>query len=375
MERVLDLKYGTNNAEKYAEKVVSETHLDYTVENSPRLMRASSLGGLGKLVFQFKKYQQGMIYLTFKHAKDGFWKNTNDLSPKERSEARKAFAYLMGAQVAVAGIAGTPLTGVLAGVAALAGLFQDKDKDKEYKQMMYNGIKDAAGEPIANLVMKGAPAMLGVDVSNRLGMGDILNPFKFAQAGTSGQSTVANSIMALAGPAASLTANYVQAINDVQSGDMAKAARNIMPRFIQGPMDAYNMAHDGLLTKNGNRFMKPEDVSAWDVALKSVGFTSTGLSNLASARNAFDTVAHDRTAYRKELVSQFARAALLNEDTSDLRDKIAEFNSRYPNEYAVRINQTTLIKAVQAQKRYERDLRNGVRVQKQDRTLYENMNF
>ena len=375
MEKALDLKYGANNAEKYAEKIVSETHLDYTSENAPRLMRASSLGGLGKLVFQFKKYQQGMIFLTFKHAKDGFWKNTNALSPKERHEARKAFSYLMGAQIATAGIAGTPLTGVLAGAAAIIGMFKDKDEDKDYKQMMYNGIKSATNEKTADLIMRGVPAFLGVDVSNRLGMGDILNPLKFAQSGTTGQSTVANALLALAGPAASLTANYVQAIDDVQSGDMAKATRNIMPRFIQGPMDAYNMAHDGMLTKNGNRFRTPEEITAWDVALKAIGFTSTDLTNLASARNAFDTVSHDRSTYRKELISQFAKAALLNEDTSDIRDRIAAFNTRYPSEYAVRINQATLLKAIQAEKRYERDLRNGVRVQKNDRALYDKMGF
>ncbi|MGS7337819.1 hypothetical protein, partial [Enterobacter kobei] len=49
-------------ARAYAERMVVDSHLDYTPENAPRLMRAESLGGLGRLVWQFKKYQQGMIY-------------------------------------------------------------------------------------------------------------------------------------------------------------------------------------------------------------------------------------------------------------------------------------------------------------------------
>lgn len=374
LENALDLKNGTSLAEKYAEKIVSETHLDYTVENAPRLMQGNSLGGLGKLVFQFKKYQQGMIYLSFKHMKDGFFAGTSDLSPAERHEARKAFAYLMGAQVAIAGAVGTPLTGVLAGGVAVASLFQDKDKDKEYRLRFYNGLKDHVGEKVADLIMKGVPAaLLNIDVSNRAGMGDILNPLKFAQTGASGQSTVANALLSLAGPAASLSANYLQAINDVKSGNYTQAARNVIPRFMQSPLDAYTLANDGALTKNGNRFLRPDDVSAWDIAMKSVGFTTAKLANLTDARVAMDTASHDRIAYRKELISQYARASLVGDDLESIRDRIAAFNERHSGEQGIRIDQGSLIKARQAERKYERELRNGVHVGKQDMQLYRDM--
>lgn len=367
LERAVDLKAGTDNATSYAEKIIADTHLDYTAENAPRLMQGKMAGGLGKLIFQFKKYQQGMIFLNFKLLRDAI---------KERKitgESGKALMYLWAGQMAIAGASGLPMAGILAGLASIAGMFAPDDEDKEYRQRFYEGLKDAVGETMARLIMKGAPAaFLDTDVSNRAGMGDLLNPFKFAREGKTGQETVANSLLALAGPAASMTANWFEAANKAHKGDMIGSVRSVLPRALQGPLDAYQMSENGLTTQRGAQYMKPDDLSAWDVAAKALTFNSTDMTDLRERRFALDNATHARDEARHNLLNQYAKASLKGEDMGDLMEKIAAFNERNP-EKGVRITQGTLLKSRQAQRKYQRDVQNGVRVQKQNARLAKDM--
>jgi hypothetical protein len=364
LEKLLDAKNGTNFATQYAEKVVADTHLDYTAENAPRLMQGSNAGGLGKLFWQFKKYQQGMIYLNFKLIKDAIAEGTLT------GESAKGAMYLTGANLAIAGAVGTPLTALASLAMTIAGAFGPDDKDKEYKQQFYAGLKDSLGETAARLIMKGAPAaFLNIDVSDRAGMGDILNPLKFARQGNHGQDTVANSLFALAGPTASLAANWYDGIDALMHGKPMDAARVVAPRFMQGPIDAYRMADQGLQTQRGNTYMKPEDLSAWDIASKALTFKSADVADLQDSRRALDNASHARDAARHELINEYAKTSLQGGDMDAIRQKIAEFNERHQGERGVVINQSALLKARQSQKQYERDLRNGVRVTKQNRAL------
>jgi hypothetical protein len=61
----------TAGAINYAQKVIDETHLDYSPENAPYWMRPGVVPG-AKVLFQFKKYQQGMIYLLARNTVKAF---------------------------------------------------------------------------------------------------------------------------------------------------------------------------------------------------------------------------------------------------------------------------------------------------------------
>jgi hypothetical protein len=297
-----------------------------------------------------------MIYLNFKLIKDAMKEG------KITGESGKAWMYLMGAQIAAAGAVGTPLTGILAGASLIAGAFGPDDEDKDYKQAFYNGLKDSVGETTARLIMKGAPAaFLNIDLSGRAGMGDLLNPMKYSKPGTTGQDTVANTLLALAGPTASLAANYTQAIMELHKGNVVDAVRAAVPRVIQGPLDAYQMSEQGLMTKRGNQYRKPDEISAWDKIATAATFRSAEISDLQESRAAVSNATYARDNARHELLSQYAKAAARGADLTTVMEKIADFNTRNP-ERGVRIDQGTLIKSRRAAMQYEKQLRRGVRV-------------
>lgn len=359
--RNLDAPAAERAAVDYAEKIVAETHLDYSPENSPRLMRGQSLGGLGRLVWQFKKYSQGMIYLVAKNLVD---------ATRGDKEARRVAAYLMGSMLAVAGSSGLPVAmpiGLM--LKAIAQLWDDDD-EPEIATMLYNGLKNALGEPAARALVKGLPAAAGVDLSGRLGMGSLLDPFGVARDSTKqGKDWVAEKVLALAGPAPSLVANYAEALA-MAATDPVRAATTAMPKFMADPLRAMDRANRGITTRGGDTLVAPEELGLPSVLVRALGFETTSTSDMYENRAAFNEMRQNKADTRKALIADFVRARLEGSDVADARSEVAAFNARHPSD---RISPGQLEQAVQRQRRDNREMKNGVRATKRDADVVEKL--
>jgi hypothetical protein len=355
----LGTKASAADATAYAEQVVADTHLDYTPENAPRFMRTAALGGLGRVVFQFKKYMQGMIFLTAKLAVD---------AARGDKEAGKGLAYLMGGQLAVAGSVGIPLAapvGLL--LTAIAKMWPDDD-EPEIAQLMYNGIKDAIGETAARALVKGLPAAAGIDVSGRIGMGQILNPLAYTQQGKDGRDWVAASLLALAGPAASMLANWAEALH-IAKDDPVKAAQTALPKVLADPIRAMDRYNRGVTSKRGAELIGPDEFGALGLVMRGLGFELTDVTDMYQQRGAFTEMKQNRDEARKRLIAQYA-AARKNGDTTSVAEDVQEFNSRHPDN---RITAASLQAAVKARKKAAEETRGGIQVRKQDRSIAEEL--
>ena len=317
-------------ARAYAERMVVDSHLDYTPENAPRLMRAESLGGLGRLVWQFKKYQQGMIYLHVKLAKD-FWQHGD-------KEAGRQLVYLLGASVATAGVAGGPIFAGLGGL-ALAGIAKmwPDDDEPDIRQIFYQGLKDAVGETAARAIMKGLPAAAGLDLSQRLGMGSMSNPFEFARTNPnqSGQEWMAAYLLALAGPWASIAANLVDAVDAATSGQYVEAAKRAMPKVVSDMLKAYERADQGITSRRGEVLLSKEEIGDWGWLSKALGFESTSVADMYELRAAIKEKSRAVSDARSEITRAYALARRRGDGMADVQERVREFNARNP-EFAIK---------------------------------------
>jgi hypothetical protein len=348
----------TSHAEatKYAEEVVADTHLDYTPENAPRFMRTASMGGLGRIVFQFKKYMQGMLFLMGKLAAD---------AARGDKESGKALVYLMGMQLAVAGSAGLPVAapvGLL--LAALAKLWPDDD-EPEISQLFWNGVEDAIGTAGMRALRKGLPAALGVDVSGRLGFGQILNPVAFTPPGKEGRDYVAAALLALAGPAASMVANWAEALV-VAKDDPVKAAMTALPKTLADPIRAVDRANRGVTNKRGATLISADEFGPLALAMRAIGFESTDVTDMYDKRGAFMEAKTSRDDTRKRLIAAVAQDRISGEDASASLEAVQEFNTRHHDD---KITGASLQEAVKQRKAQGRQMKSGVLVRKQDRQL------
>lgn len=344
------------DATNYAEKVVADTHLDYTPENAPRLMRSQSLGGLGRLVFQFKKYMQGMVFLLGKLSLD---------ASRGDKEAGKALVYLMGAQLGVAGASGLPIAapvGFLLG--AVAKMWPDDD-EPEIAELAYQGMKDALGETLARALVKGLPAAAGVDISGRIGMGNILNPVAYAQSGKEGKDWAAAQLLALAGPAASMAANWAEAVS-VAKDDPLKALQMAAPKAIADPIRALDRADRGVTSRKGDTLIAPEEFGPLGLAMRAAGFESTDVTDMYQKRAAYYDAKSGRDDTRKRLIRDWVNARLAGGDAGDAASEIRQFNMRHSDN---RIAFKNLAAALKQAREEKRNMRGGLQVRKSERQL------
>lgn len=346
-------------ATAYADRMISETHLNYAAENRARHMHPNRWGGWGRIMFQFRTYQQGMIFLLYKNAVDAL---------RGDREALRAFGYVMGVQLATAGLSGIP---IMAPGMALAALiyqaFEDDDDEKDLREMMFQGIKSVAGESAAIAVTKGLPAALGLDISQRIGMGDILDPTPYVNERAEGRDMVAAYWMAAAGGAfGSLLANYAEAYKWAQEGDFTRAAALALPKVAADVIRANGLRNDGLVDTRGNPIIDPENVSTQDILQRAIGFTPTRVARAHEQRAAFFQARENRDSARQRIMRDFVDVRRGRGDMSAIQERVREFNSRHPD---YRITQSQLVQAWRTRERIQRNMRNGVPIRKQDREL------
>lgn len=365
-------------ATDYAARAVSETQLNYSELNAPRHMRqVFGSKPLAKMIFQFRKYQQGMLYLLAKNISDAL---PNSKATKEdRRIARRTIAGLYMTTGLMAGTTGMPLMGTV-GVAGIANLiasaFGDDDEPWDFEVEYRNFLTDWLGKDMALLVAKGLPAYLGADLSKRVGMGDIANPIPFVQRGQTGQSTVANVIYAAGGAPIGMVGTMYDGIVAMANGDVMKGMEKVVPvKAVKDALRTYRYADEGMTDKRGNVILAPEKFDTWDLALRGMGFAPTKESEYYAANAAMQAAKTAATDVRNRLLREYSEAKLKGESTESVDAKIVEFNDRHP-EKGIKIDFSTKLKSVQARRKMAAErTESGVRIGKYEKPFASEARF
>ena len=358
-----DFAKTNERATKYAEKLVSETHMNYASENRARFIHPNSWGGWGRIMFQFRAYQQGMGYLTAKNIIDGM---------RGDKEALKAAGYMTGMQLATAGMAGMPIPGAMVAVAAaLYKSFTDDDDEKDLKEMFYQGVKSIGGQMMADAITKGIPAAFGVDVSGKLGAGTTFDAAPFARKAKDGRDMTAAYFMSIVGGAAGgQVANIMEALHQASQGEFSKAAMLMPGKALTDILKAEEYQRVGTKDSRGNQILSPEDISVASTIIKGLGLQPTEIGRVSDERSAFFEARASRNNARAKLLSDYAQARIAGDDTSDIMEAIQGFNERHHED---RIAMGALPVAVQKHREQMRNMRDGVPVGKRDRQLYDDV--
>ena len=254
-------------ATQYACDAIYATHGDYSATNEPRYFKRGGmgLGGAEKLITQFRKFQLIQIGLVMRMAKDAF----SGASPEARAAGRRAFAYMLGTHFTMTGLAGTPLVATLAFI--LNGIFGDDDDSAEDTMRKWIGDKG-----MSDLLIRGLPAYLGVDVSERIGAGNMFSPFPYLNATPlSGREGANETLVAMMGPFASQFIRMSQGAAYMSEGDMYKGIEMMLPNGLTNAMRAFRYATEGYTTKNGTVTIPPEEYGAMETFFQALGLPTT----------------------------------------------------------------------------------------------------
>lgn len=291
---------------KYADQLVVETHGDYSNQNAPRIIRM-----LPKYVTQFRKFQFIQFSVFARHIHQAL----KGASPEERALGRAAFGWLMMNHAVLAGSLGLPAATLAAwAYSALAG---DDDDPANFEV----DVRRALGEDnkrLADLLLKGVPAALGVDLSGRIGAGAVADPLPFVDY-SAGREGYEKAVVAATGPfVGGLVPQAFDGVDRIRNGlskdndrEVVEGMAQLMPKGIRDGIRGLALAVDGRRLRDGSLVVSEEDVGLLDAALQGVGLPSTLVTRQQQATGQvikYEQFYRSRTASLKAQFSE-ARAA------------------------------------------------------------------
>lgn len=249
-------------AVKYAQHVIEVTHGDYSQWAQPRIFNNQ----FASVLLQFKKFQLIQVSYMARMMNNAF---TKDGDPGERAAARKALAYVVGHAAVMGGALGLPAAQFIGFF--LAHLFGNDDEPKDAEYLARKWINDPQ---LADLILKGAPAAAGLDLSGKLGMGQMLSILPFADTDIKDRAGYNALVTAMTGPLfGGLGPKGADALGYMDQGDYYKALEKVLPNGLGTALKTYRESTQGVTNKAGEQMIAPEDVSLPIVKL--LGFTTT----------------------------------------------------------------------------------------------------
>lgn len=242
-------------ATQYAADILTDTHGDYTAFNAPRAFNTQ----WGKVALQFRKFQLIQIAFYAKLIRDAFTK------PEERAAALRTLAYSLSHTAVFAGMMGLP---GYAAISAILGFFGDEDEPYDLTAEM----RKALGPEWADMVMRGAPTVVGMDLSGKIGAGNMLSIMPFSDADLSTNAGRAEALGTLLGGAAlGMSSRVIDGLGLIASGDYYKGVERTMPKGVSDALKAGRQAAEGMTRRNGDVILPDSEIGAIDTVLTALG--------------------------------------------------------------------------------------------------------
>jgi hypothetical protein len=333
----------------YADKIIYTTHGDYSTGNAPRFTRE----GIGRLATQFRKFQLIQISLMARLYNDAFRSEDADT----RMIGKRALAYTIGHTAVVGGAMGLPGFYALAAIYGL--LFGGDDEPFNAELQLRRAIGNDA---IADLLLKGVPAALGVDLSGKLGMGQMLSLFPYSNVDISRKGVYELVGTAVTGPFGALLGKTAEGISYMGQGEYYKGIEQMLPSGLSNVAKAYRFTTEGVTNRAGDVLLGKEEIDFVEAMMTALGLPPKQITDrqfLQATKFEFDEFYNDKAS---EIKRAYTRASKENDTAAQAKaredwKKLQE--SRAKNGYTKQ-PLSSLLKAPQEQKKRERNVAGGV---------------
>lgn len=263
LDMVVDGKPTPRDVARY---VIHETHFLQGKMNRP-----SALRGMWAVVGQFKSFTMNALQLQYRMA--------TSYGP----DGKKALALNLFLLFMASGMFGLP--GADDAKNLLEWLYKfgskaDLDVEKEMQELAVEMFGEDTGSNIGEAIRRGVLRQSGADLSQRVGMGEIM-PLSLPSPNYSTSAATEKQLENLGLPGA-VAGTGLRAADQLLSGDVTSAAATLS-RFVisaggQNAAQAVAMKVDGLRSRRGAMVMNADELTASDVALRAFGFQSTRIA-------------------------------------------------------------------------------------------------
>lgn len=314
-------KHGHHDqAVEYARQAILNAHGDYDGFHTPKLISPKLFGPL-KVIAQFRKFQLIQIGYMAKLLNRAF----ADTDPEVRKGAQAALAYTIGHTTLLGGALGFPAMGLIQSIASLVGDDDDPfDKDvQEYKLRKW--LDKQGFEPgFADVLLRGVPAALGVNLTDKIGMQNMLSLMPFQKVDPTEYGNFEKVIVAALGPSTSALKSIYSGVGKMQQGDLYGGLEKGLPSGLGDAMRAWRIKTGGDASYNGDQVISPEEFHMAAAFYASLGFTPKILEQRWSRQRLLKTYEAAYQGRTAELKKDYAKAL----DRGD-RKKLAQLRQQW----------------------------------------------
>lgn len=354
-------------ASEYGGKMITDSHFDYSANNAPWLWKTPKLP-ISKVMLQFRKYQQHMIFAFVNNARNSF----GDVDAQTKSEARRTLLGLFATHGLMAGSLGLPgAEAAMWGIGLVGSMLYGEDEPFDPRTEYRRFLADMLGPEAGLAIAKGLPATLGVDISQRQGVGNLFTPLQPRVAGLKPREEWNAYVASLLGPFGTVGGDIYQASQEIDD-DWSRAYEFMLPKAIRDMAKTHRFSTEGLRTKAGMPLVGPEEFEASELLLQSLGLTPTRLTEFYEGRSSAYDYRNQIDERRRKLIREWADAKELDNDEimAEMESLIDTFNEvRVEQGDKPVIKRRDLLEAVRRRRRYARDTVKGVRLRRSEKGL------
>jgi hypothetical protein len=309
-------------ARDYAVEMARQTMPNYGAGNKARIATAKGpLGVIGSPLFQFKNYGLHMYSVLSNLAQQSM----KGASREERWEARKAFAGLLATHSMMAGVL-TLIADPLRYIGGAYDLATGASKPHDYQNDVRGWMADTFGPELAEVMARGLPHAIGMDVHRRVGLANLLEIPEMPSFDAAGAGEMIAGVMT--GATGENLANIVDGLGKLARGDVLGGVQAAIPRPIRDVIKAGKLATQGVTDSKHRPILPAEKLSGWDVGLQAVGFQPSKITEFREGRAAVLEAETEAKDMRSRLTNAWITAD--PEDRGQVMAEIQRFNGEHP---------------------------------------------
>ena len=277
---------------------------------APRIAQTS----LGRVAMMYKTFGIQMYYTILKTGKTAF----SDADPIVRRTAQKQLVGILGASVLMSGVQGIPMFGAFL---LVANMFLDDDEEDAETI-----VRQHIGEGWYNGALN---ATLGVDVANRIGLGNLifrLNPYAQNQSGAD------IAMQAIGGPAWSVGTQFARGLGDVMDGEVQRGVESMLPSALRNVAKTFRYGSEGAInTRKGNPIY--DDVTTGELLFQFFGFAPTGYTLQSDINRSKKEIERGTAKRRKRALDDFHMALAMGDgnDVESAFEDVISYNKKHPS--------------------------------------------
>ncbi len=301
---------------RYAADSVDMTQGNYSASNASPMFNSM----IGRVVLQFKKYSQMVIYLLARNTRRAF----KGQGAAEKARGIATIAYVVAGQQIMAGTLGLPLEPLKLAIMAAHGLGLDEDDWEDFQKKVeefYAWLtgSEKAAEVLTYGVTRGLPGGWDFDLNSRIGMDNLLTFGEPRSAKE--QDEKAWLFNLLTGAPGGTAYDMASGLRSVVQGDYAKGLPKLIP---------LKTVADAIKAKNDAQTV-PEAV------LKTMGLNPGRMAREGADNRREAGEAAEKKDKRNKLITGYIDSTSMA-DITKMKSRIREYNNALPKDSRDRIS-------------------------------------